>query len=517
MRGKHCSGHRTLRLAGGLIETIRAQSAPRAPRGAPASAAYRGAHSQALVRAGLVAALVAVWLVLGCGSSQAQPFQLGLEDVGFGASASSIHQRDAYGALRATDASVMRTGVDWAQIAPDGPAPPSGFHAADPNDPHYRWSNLDAIVRAGAAHHQQILVDIWNAPSWAKGPGTPGSEVFEGAWNPSLADYTAFLHALAVRYSGRFDGLPRIRYWEPWDEPNLPYWFPVPNPVTEYRALLDRAYSVLKAVNRDNEVVFGGLAPVKPNPESYPPMDFAADVLCLERIGSQFRPAPSCRQRPKFDIFGFHSYTLGATPTAHAAIPGDVFVGDMGEVHNLVQELDRLQRGANYPIWVTEFDWFTNPPNPYLGDPPAMAARYVAYALYEMWRSGVSLVSWDGITDPPPSSPEAGSGLYLLSGEPKLDLRAFAFPVVASVTGERGYVWGRAPVSRRVRVVVQREVRGRWAAIARVLTGTRGIFSISFRARGNGLYRARVLGGPVSLPYDSAPIPPSYTHPVNFG
>jgi hypothetical protein len=362
-----------------------------------------------------------------------------------------------------------------------------------------------------------VLVDIWDAPTWAEGPGTPGPGVTQGSWNPILAQYTAFLHALAVRYSGSFAGLPRISYWEPWDEPNLPYWFSAPHPVSAYRALLNDAYGVLKAVRKDNQVVFGGLAPVKPNPQSYPPLDFAADVLCLHRTGSQFSADRSCHARTNFDVFGFHSYTLGATPTAHAAVPGDVFVGDIGEVRSLVQELARLHRGFDPPIWVTEFAWFTNPPNARLGDSPATAARYVAYSLYEMWKAGVSLVSWQGLTDLPASSLDAGRGLYTNSGTPKLMLRAFAFPFVVSVTRGQGFAWGRAPSSRPVRVVVQRATRGRWLTTARITSGPDGVFSVGFRTRGNGVYRANVLGGPISLAYDSRPIPARSTRPVGFG
>jgi hypothetical protein len=290
---------------------------------------------------------------------------------------------------------------------------------------------------------------------------------------------------LAVRYSGA--SLPRVKYWEPWDEPNLPAWFGAPNPVSAYRTLLNRAYDAVKAVHKDNLVFLGGLAPVRPYAGSFPPLDFAAQVLCLRRVGRQFRGDPSCHYRAQFDVFAMHSYTLGATPTKHAAVPGDVFVGDMGEVRNLVQTVDSL-RTAHHQIWVTEFAWFTNPPNPGLGDPGPTAARYVAYSMYEMWNSGVSSVFWQSITDLPPGYSDAG----------------------------RGYVWGRVPVSRRSRVVVQRLVRGQWRTVSRLRTGTDGVFYATFPARGNGLYRAQA-SGQTSLAYNSAPIPPIYTHPLIFG
>ncbi|HLY49016.1 MAG TPA: hypothetical protein VKR21_07455 [Solirubrobacteraceae bacterium] len=466
-------------------------------------------------RARLLATLIVASVTFVLIPAQAQAFQLGLEDTGFESPTASTAQiQRADDALQTTDASVIRVAVYWARIAPTRQTP--GFNPSDPNDPNYNWSSLDYAVRTAANHHKQLLAVIWDAPTWAEGPGTPGPGVSPGSWNPDLTEYTAFLHALAVRYSGSFDGLPQIESWEVWDEPNLPYWFSAPDPVSAYRTLLNRAYGVLKAVRKDNQVVFGGLAPVKPNPESFTPLDFAAAVLCLQRVGAQFRADPSCHQRVNFDVFGFHSYTLGATPTKHAAISGDVFVADMGKVRNLVRAVDRRD-GVNRPIWVTEFAWFTDPPNSQLGDPDPTAARYVAYAMYEMWRSGVSLVLWQGLTDTPPSAGDTGRGLYTSTGEPKLMLRAFAFPVIARVRHGHGLVWGRAPVSSRVRVAVQRALGSRWRTIATVKTASDGVFSLHFKAHHNGLYRARVIGGPTSLAYDSTPIPPKYTLNVNFG
>ena len=117
-------------------------------------------------------------------------------------------------------------------------------------------------------------------------------------------------------------------------------------------------------------------------------------------------------------------------------------------------------------------------------------------------RAGVSLVAWQGLTDLPPTSSDTGRGLYTTSGRPKLTLQAFAFPVVASVRRGHGFVWGRAPVSRRVRVVVQRAVGNRWRTLVKIRSGSDGVFHAASRPY-VCLYRAQVVGGPTSLPYDS--------------
>jgi hypothetical protein len=305
-----------------------------------------------------------------------------------------------------------------------------------------------------------------------------------------------------------------------WNEENLPVYLAAPDLVAEYRALLDAGYSAVKAVHRDNVIVFGGLAPVSYLPPlSVAPLRFAAAVMCLHRVGTQFRANRSCPQRAEFDVFAIHPYSLAATPTKHAYAYDNVLVGDMGKVARLVAAGDRLHTVApriRHQLWVTEFAWFTNPPDALVGDSGRVAARYVAYSMYEMWRSGVALVIWQTVRDTVAAG-RVGGGLYSISGPPKPDLWAYAFPFIASVDHGSGFAWGRVPVSRRMKVLVERGYGGRWRVVARARTGADGVFDVRFRAPGNGLYRAVTVGGPTSLAYDSRAIPPRRTHLFNTG
>jgi hypothetical protein len=448
-------------------------------------------------------------------------FQLGFQDPGFEAQGTPQQAQAAYAATTASDGSVVRIAVPWASVAPHGTTIPRGFQASRPDDPLYRWNATDAAVRSAAQHHLRVLFEFLDAPAWAQGGGRVKPFVPPGAWNPNPGEFAQFLHAVAVRYGGGFPDplspgqtLPRVGYWEPWNEPNIPGDFSAPDPVSAYRTLLDRAYAVLKAVHRDNVVVLGGLAPVSSVPGSIPPLDFGAQLLCLRRVGSTFVANRSCPQRADFDVFGIHPYSLAATPTKRAYTPGDVLIGDMGEVHALVEAANRLHTAVpstGHQIWVTEFAWLTNPPNPQLGDRGPVAARYVAYSMYEMWRSGVNLVVWQQVLDEPEAD-FVGGGLYYSSGQPKLTLQAFAFPVVATVGGGRGLVWGRAPVSQPASILVQRAAGHGWRTVARPRTGADGVFLVRFAARGNGIYRALIRGGVASVPYDSRPIPPARIH-----
>jgi hypothetical protein len=243
----------------------------------------------------------------------------------------------------------------------------------------------------------------------------------------------------------------------------------------------------------------------------------ARGLLCLRQVRNHYVRIKGC---PTLDIdtFAAHPYSLAATPTKPPFNPNDILVQDVYKLHNLITAAERLHtvsRGT-HPLWVTEWSWFTNPPEPLYGDPPNVAARYVAYSMYEMWKAGVSLVVWQGLRDAT-GGDVSGGGLEFSNSVPKASMSAFGFPFIASVKGRKGYAWGRTPLRHASTVIVQRQVKGQWRRVATVRTDGYGVFQTHFKARGNGTYQAQVAHGASSLPYFSAKIPPKRTHPYNFG
>ena len=111
---------------------------------------------------------------------------------------------------RAVDATVVRTLVTWANVAPTRPA-----SASNPFDPAYRFADLDELVRNTQARDMEVLLAIWGTPKWANGGKTPN-------YLPTRSsDMTAFARALAARYSGRYAGYPFVRFFSVWNESNL--------------------------------------------------------------------------------------------------------------------------------------------------------------------------------------------------------------------------------------------------------------------------------------------------------
>ncbi len=458
--------------------------------------------------------IAAVILSVLAGPAQAS-FELGIQDPAFDGTASAAGSAAAYGVMSAVDGSVVRLNVFWSDISPTQPG-----DSTTPSDPAYRWTALDAAVRDAAAHHIAPLLTISTAPKWAQGPDQPTTgTIGVGAWDPSAPDLGRFAQAVAERYSGSFPdplnpgvNLPRVKYYEVWNEANLPLFLVAPHLYSEYRSMLADAYHAIKAVDPTDQVVMGGLAPVSYQPPAtVSPLKFAAEMMCLRRTGRSFVRMGHCRSAP-FDIFAEHPYSLAVTPTQPAGSYDDVLVADVHKLRDLLNAASRLHtigRGP-HPLWFTEWGWVTDPPDTQVGDSFSTAARYVAYSLYEMWRAGGSLVVWQGIHDGSPGE-LGGAGLETESGRPKPSLRAFGFPFIASVTGRRGFAWGRVPVSDRVSVEVQRSTRHGWRTVAHARTGADGVFSVSFAARGNATFRARA-GTATSLPYFSARIPARRTH-----
>jgi hypothetical protein len=158
-------------------------------------------------------------------------------------------------------------------------------------------------------------------------------------------------------------------------------------------------------------------------------------------------------------------------------------------------------------FWVTEFGWDSSPPRPH-AVPMALASRWTAESLYQMWRSGVSLVTWFDLMDKPSPSPYQ-SGLYfhtksLGNARPKPVLTAFRFPFVAYL-GKRVSVWGRDATSDQERVTIQlRHNRsGSWRTVGYVVANANGIYraTLKLKASKKDWLRAVAPGSGTSLAF----------------
>ena len=408
-----------------------------------------------------------------------------------------------YERIHGAGATAIRMDLSWYTIAPKDP--PANWDPTNPSDPAYDWSKLDARVLAAFAHGLEPYLTVKDAPVWAR------LDDQEAGAPPNPVDLGKFLHAAAERYSGAFPGLPRIRYWQVWIEPNVNKFFRHQYEGGEllapsrYAADVNAVADAVHAVHADNKVIAGALSPFTVSvgdTRTITPMTFMEDMLCMKANGT---PKPGCTRRVRFDIWSHHPFTSGDA-THHAYHKGDISLGDLPVMRKMLvaaYKSGHIATGQMPEFWVTEFSWDTNPPDP-AALPVKLQARWTAEALYVMWKAGITMVTWLDIRDHPYPADAVQSGLYyrgpmLAQDKPKPTLAAFRFPFVA-YTQKRGiFVWGRTPWGKAGRVDIYQSSTGRWKQRA-ILTANRyGIFSGTIKGTATGYLRAQLaVGGKAS-------------------
>jgi hypothetical protein len=425
----------------------------------------------------------------------------------------------AFRRARRAGAAVVRVILDWKIVAPPavGGNRPPNFDADNPAERRYNWAAFDRTVRAAVKAGLEPLVVIVDPPTWVE---RRRPWYVKTPYRPDPNELAHFATAAARRYGGSFRDLPRVRYWQVWNEPNLNlYLSPQMNrrtPVSPviYGAMVNAFAAAVHAVHADNIVVAGGLSPFtvdKPGVLTVGPLRFMRKLLC---VSGGSRPHATCDRKVAFDVWAHHPYTSG-DPEHSAHNPDDVSMGDLAKMRDVLRAARRLghiQSRRAPQFWITELSWDTKPPDP-RAVPITLQARWTSEALYRAWSVGVTLVTWFTLRDDPPNG-DYQSGLYyrgatLARDRPKPTLTAFRFPFVAYARNGGIYVWGRVPSSKPARVQIEVDSSGPWRRV-RVLPANRfGIFEallpVSVRT---GSVRA-VVGDARSRPF-SLKVPPDY-------
>jgi hypothetical protein len=250
----------------------------------------------------------------------------------------------------------------------------------DPADPAYDWRLYDRIVIDGTANGLEVVFTIFGTPPWANGGARPTRAPRDDG---TLAD---FAYAAATRYSGsytRADGvvLPGVRDWTAWNEPNLPIGL-----VPQWRRVAGRwvAQSAVDYARICNAVVEGvhltlvagervacGVTTARGNNNPNGDRPTVSPLVFL-------RAAARAGMRG-FDAYAHHPYAGGPaeTPTTRPRQHGAVTLANIGD---LERELTALYH-RRVPLWLTEYGYQTNPPDPSLGVSYARQAAYLRAAI----------------------------------------------------------------------------------------------------------------------------------------
>lgn len=405
---------------------------------------------------------------------------------------------------------IVRVSGGWAGTAPA--VRREGFVASDPGSPGYDWSVPDAEVRALTRQGLQVLLVFTGAPSWAEAPGRP-RDVEPTSWRPDAAQFGQFAHAAALRYDGTYPDplnpgsvLPRVRYWQAWNEPNLDYyltpqWVPrrgggfTPVSPGIYRQLQNAFYAGVKGVRDSNFVVTAGISPYgNPPGITFPGLGHRMPPVAFDRALFSQPVHLQALAQSIYPIRGplWHAYADDvATP--------DVY--KLGRVLRVAARDGHVLPRGHKPLWVTELGWNSDPPRRD-GVPINLQARWYEQAMYTLWRQGVDtvlLLHLDDTTPSPGGDFFGAAGVYYLNGRPKPAATAFRFPFVTGhLSRNEVQAWGRAPVGGRVSI--ERLIGRRWTVIARTSARPRQVFTENLLLPGRAVLRARV-GGQTSLPW----------------
>ncbi len=452
--------------------------------------------------------------------------------------------------LHSLGAQRVRINVLWSALAPDSTSQtrPPNFDATNPADySAAAWAPYDRLVVNAAKYHVGIEFNITDpGPLWAMQHNSPTARA-AAHWMPNGTEFFYFAQALGKRYSGTYDSLPRVNVWSIWNEPNQPGWLApqsrsfkgkeVSNSPRLYRQYVEDGFAALYVtghVDRKDTILIGELAPegdARPGfYNSITPMPFLRALYCLDR---RYRPlrgtaaaALGCpahgprhafvRANPGlFEATGFahHPYNFYHAPGVRSSNPNFAPLANLGRLeHGLDSAFHAYGVNRRLPLYLTEYGYGTNPPNPYEIVTPAEQAAYINQADYIAWRdSRVRSVSQFLLYDSAPNPMYKRSdrrywdtfqtGLLTLRGKRKPAYAAYEMPIwIPSPRVRPGapvFIWGQLraashAVGQRAKIQWRgssgnHSRRGRFRTIATVITrNPSGYLTTNLRLPGSG-------------------------------
>ena len=320
----------------------------------------------------------------------------------------------------------VRLNLYWG--GPYGVATRRPAKATDPDDPAYDWSLYDRTVNYAAQEGVHVLFSIYGTPSWANGGKAMNVAPLR------MVDLRNFALAAAKRYGGSWIGtdgrvLPPVREWLAWNEPNNPLFLTpqyrrsgsgwVMESAIEYAKICNAVYQGIHATLYSSErVACGGTAPRgNNNPSSARPS--VSPLAFLEAVKKDGLKT--------FDAWAHHPYyqspneTPSAKPLAPNGAPATaVTLGNIGDLIRLVTKLY-----GNKRIWITEYGYQTNPPDPIFGVSWAKQALYLTQAFAIARKNPrIDMMLWFLLKDEPTLSGWQ-SGLITYRGKHKPAFNAF--------------------------------------------------------------------------------------------
>ena len=233
--------------------------------------------------------------------------------------------------------------------------------------------------------------------------------------------------------------LPRVSTWGIWNEPNEGSWLNpqytvLPHQRTQlvapmlYRRMIDNAYSGLVASGHAGDTILigetasGGITRPLPfvramycvNSRNQPLRGKSAAALGCPTNGrrSTFVAAHPGLFRPP--AIAHHPYSFDQPPNRPFFLPGSITLYNLGSLErelNTLLSLDGKPRPGGVPIYLTEYGYKSNPPNPYIHTSLSQQATWLNQGEYMSWQYPYvrSLAQFELVDAPPDPAGAKGS------------------------------------------------------------------------------------------------------------
>jgi hypothetical protein len=321
----------------------------------------------------------------------------------------------------------IRENLYWG--GPYGVAQHRPANPRDPNDPAYHWALYDRTVAYAHQYGIHVLFSVYGTPTWESGRQS------KNVVPKNAVDLRNFAYAAAKRYSGTFTGddgeiIPAVKEWTAWNEPNNPTFLSPQYRRTTGGYVIQSAIDYAKICNAVYEGVHGALVSGERvacgvtaprgnnNPKSArPSVSPIAFLRAVKKAGLK-----------TFDAWAHHPYYAGPSdqpttkPVGARGAPATAVT--LGNLNDLIKVVTQLY--GNKRIWITEYGYQTNPPDPLFGVSWAKQALYLkqAFAIAKK-NPRVDMMLWFLLKD----DPNLGgwqSGLITIGGKKKPAFAAFA-------------------------------------------------------------------------------------------
>ena len=374
----------------------------------------------------------------------------------------------------------VRVTVLWSVVAERAKSTKTRRRRFDPRKPSTypirNWDRYDRLVRAARTLGIGVYFNVTPpGPPWSRGKAPRGLRgVIRRAWKPKPGEFAKFVEAVGRRFSGRYrdendngEIIPRVAFWSLLNEPGQAGWLAPQYERGQMRSpglareLFLRGRAALDRTGHGRDVIlFGETSPFgssnRNTTSPIGPKRFFRAFLCQSRRGYK------CDLFAKYGPIratgiAHHPYTKNVSPLQRHSHPDSITMANASDLAELVDVLAtrtrNVQRGL--PVYMTEFGFETNPPDPFSGVPIARQAEWnqlgeflaymnprVASQTQFLLRDVAPVASARRGTKPYWFTYQ--SGLYLNDDTPKPAANAYYFPFLASSAGPgRSSVWGQ--------------------------------------------------------------------------